>query len=146
MAASLRPQHFLSREDGSLTALVAIDELPPFISIRGIPRTLSHNDTQGMTSLGTVNSRGQYYFIDERIWAAAHSNEKNASDSINNFDLPTGVAKHASSDDDRPSGHSIPPGWTLDAQVYDAQPWKGTSLNGQEVVKYVSGRTSYYLA
>ncbi|EFQ97912.1 C-x8-C-x5-C-x3-H type zinc finger protein [Nannizzia gypsea CBS 118893] len=67
MAMPLRPLHFLSREDGTLTALVAVDELPHYISIRGVPRTLNHSDTQGMTSLGTVKSRGQFYLIDNAI-------------------------------------------------------------------------------
>lgn len=67
MAMPLRPLHFLSREDGTLTALVAVDELPHYVSIRGVPRTLNHSDTQGMTSLGTVKSRGQFYLIDSAI-------------------------------------------------------------------------------
>ncbi|KAM5467947.1 hypothetical protein MauCBS54593_005229 [Microsporum audouinii] len=71
MAMPLRPLHFLSREDGTLTALVAVDELPHYISIRGVPRTLNHSDTQGMTSLGTVKSRGQFYLLDNAIQHAS---------------------------------------------------------------------------
>ncbi|EEP75726.1 predicted protein [Uncinocarpus reesii 1704] len=64
MDASLRPQFFISRQDGSLTPLVAVDELPPLMSIRGVPRLLSQNETQGMTSLGSANHRGQFYVVD----------------------------------------------------------------------------------
>lgn len=64
MDTSLRPQFFISRQDGSLTPLIAADELPQLMSIRGVPRLLSQNDTQGMTSLGSANHRGQYYVID----------------------------------------------------------------------------------
>ena len=64
MALPLRPQHFVSRQDGSLTALIAVDELPPFIAIHGVPRVMSQSDTQGMTSLGTLPYRGQTYGVD----------------------------------------------------------------------------------
>lgn len=64
MPPVLRPQFFCTRPNGTVTALVAVDELPPHISIRGIPRALSSNDTQGMTSLGTVNGRSQTYVVD----------------------------------------------------------------------------------
>lgn len=81
MAMPLRPLHFLSREDGTLTALVAVDELPHYISIRGVPRTLNHSDTQGMTSLGTVKSRGQFYLIDSAIQHTSKSVGDKASNS-----------------------------------------------------------------
>lgn len=64
MDAPLRPQYFVSRQDGSLTPLIAVDELPQLVSIRGVPRLLTQNDTHGMTSLGSANHRGQYYVID----------------------------------------------------------------------------------
>jgi hypothetical protein len=64
MAASLRPQYFLSRENGTITPLVAVDELPLHVLVRGVPRTLQAADTVGMTSLGTVQSRGQLYVVD----------------------------------------------------------------------------------
>ncbi|KAL5343764.1 hypothetical protein BJX70DRAFT_393815 [Aspergillus crustosus] len=64
MSNALRAQHFCTRPDGTLTPLVAVDELPANISIRGVPRVLSPSETQGMTSLGSVNSRGQFYTIE----------------------------------------------------------------------------------
>lgn len=64
MSLPLRPQHFVSRQDGTLTALIAVDELPPFIAIHGVPRVLSQGDTQGMTSLGMLPARGQTYGVD----------------------------------------------------------------------------------
>lgn len=59
----IRPQYFLSRPDGTLTALIAVDELPQNFVIDGVPRVLGHGDTTGMTSLGTVASRGQVYSV-----------------------------------------------------------------------------------
>ncbi|OJJ49245.1 hypothetical protein ASPZODRAFT_13969 [Penicilliopsis zonata CBS 506.65] len=64
MASPIRPQFFCSRPNGSLTPLVALDELPSYVSIRGVPRLLSAGDTQGMTSLGAVTSRAQFYVVD----------------------------------------------------------------------------------
>lgn len=64
MPPALRPQFFCTRPNGTVTALTAVDELPPHVSIRGVPRVLSANDTQGMTSLGTVSGRSQTYIVD----------------------------------------------------------------------------------
>ncbi|PYH46781.1 uncharacterized protein BP01DRAFT_390457 [Aspergillus saccharolyticus JOP 1030-1] len=64
MSSPIRPQFFCTRPNGTLTPLVAVDELPSHISIRGVPRILSASETQGMTSLGTVNSRLQCYVVE----------------------------------------------------------------------------------
>lgn len=64
MTSPLRPQFFCTRPNGTVTPLIAVDELPSHISIRGVSRALSPNDTQGMTSLGTVNARNQIYIVD----------------------------------------------------------------------------------
>ncbi|KAL4896818.1 hypothetical protein BDV59DRAFT_199163 [Aspergillus ambiguus] len=64
MASSLRPQFFCTRPNGTLSPLIAVDDLPSHISIRGVPRVLSPNDTQGMTSLGTVDPRAQSYVVE----------------------------------------------------------------------------------
>lgn len=71
MSSSLRPQFFCTRPNGTLTPLVAVDELPAHISIRGAPRSLSPNETQGMTSLGAVSPRGQLYPVDGTAPAAS---------------------------------------------------------------------------
>lgn len=64
MSTPLRPQFFCSRPNGVLTPLVAVDELPASLSIRGAPRALSPSDTQGMTSLGALVPRGHTYVVD----------------------------------------------------------------------------------
>ncbi|KAL4932750.1 uncharacterized protein BDV17DRAFT_174588 [Aspergillus undulatus] len=64
MSSSLRPQYFCSRPNGNLTSLIAVDELAPNVSVRGAPRVLSPSETQGMTSLGTVIPRGQFYHLE----------------------------------------------------------------------------------
>jgi hypothetical protein len=60
----LRPQLFITRQNGTMVPLVAADELPPTISIRGVPRVLSPHDIFGMTGVGTFNSRHRQYVVD----------------------------------------------------------------------------------
>lgn len=57
MTSSGRPLFFCSRPNGSLTPLIAIDELPSTVSIRGVSRNLTPGDTQGMTSCGVATAR-----------------------------------------------------------------------------------------
>ncbi|KAL4979178.1 hypothetical protein BDW66DRAFT_157698 [Aspergillus desertorum] len=64
MSSSLRPQFFCTRPNGTLTPLIAVDELPAHITIHGAPRVLSPSETQGMTSLGAVSTRGQFYSVE----------------------------------------------------------------------------------
>ena len=65
MASPIRPQYFCTRPNGVVTPLIAVDELPSQISIRGAPRTLQPDQMQGMTSLGTVAPRSpQTYVVD----------------------------------------------------------------------------------
>jgi hypothetical protein len=61
---SLRPQHFLCRPGGELTALIAVDELPSSIVIHGVPRVLGLGETSGMMSLGTLPCRNGVYGVD----------------------------------------------------------------------------------
>ncbi|KAL4733420.1 hypothetical protein BDV11DRAFT_213883 [Aspergillus similis] len=70
MSSSLRPQFFCTRPNGTLTPLIAVDELPAHITIHGAPRVLSPNETQGMTSLGAVRTRGQFYSVEGAVPAS----------------------------------------------------------------------------
>jgi hypothetical protein len=60
----LRPQLFITRQNGTMVPLVAVDELPSTISIHSVPRTLSPHDVSGMTGVGTFNSRHRHYVVD----------------------------------------------------------------------------------
>lgn len=64
MADSLRPQWFVTRQNGSMVPLVALDELPSTVAIQNVPRHLSPHDIQGMTGLGTHNTRHKHYAVD----------------------------------------------------------------------------------
>ncbi|KAK1142590.1 hypothetical protein N8T08_007566 [Aspergillus melleus] len=97
MASSIRPQFFCTRPNGTLTPLIALDELPPHVSIRGAPRTLSPNETQGMTSLGTVSPRAQSYIVEgvpqvPTRAASANANGHRSRD----FDMQAALARLAS--------------------------------------------------
>ncbi|BCR96025.1 uncharacterized protein AKAW2_20965A [Aspergillus luchuensis] len=64
MSSTIHPQYFCTRPNGTFTPLIAVDELPSHISIRGAPRVLAASETQGMTSLGIVQMRPQSYVVE----------------------------------------------------------------------------------
>jgi hypothetical protein len=47
-----------------MVPLIAIDELPPTINIRGVPRSLEAKDLTGMTCAGAADSRHRTYIVD----------------------------------------------------------------------------------
>lgn len=56
-----RPHFFISRPDHSITPLIAVDELPDYVRISGVPPVMTQADTQAMMSLGVKErSSGQY--------------------------------------------------------------------------------------
>lgn len=58
-----RAMHFGERPDGTFVALIAVDELPESIDIRGVPRFLSREDMDGMTDFGILSARRQETYI-----------------------------------------------------------------------------------
>ncbi|GES60993.1 hypothetical protein ATEIFO6365_0006045400 [Aspergillus terreus] len=94
--ASLRPQFFCTRPNGTLTPLIAVDDLPSHISIRGVPRILSPNDTHGMTSLGTVSPRAQSYVVEGMPPALTRPSSANAaSHRPRDYDLQASLMRMA---------------------------------------------------
>ncbi|KAL8829000.1 MAG: hypothetical protein Q9191_002265 [Dirinaria sp. TL-2023a] len=63
MSNSPRPQYFVAREEGTLTPLIAVDELPPTVHIAGVPAKITHADTQNMISLGVKERSSQRYVV-----------------------------------------------------------------------------------
>jgi hypothetical protein len=59
-----RPQYFLTRQNGIMVPLIALDELPATVSIRGVSRILSPYEVAGMQGLGTVESQHSQYLVD----------------------------------------------------------------------------------
>ncbi|MCJ1404729.1 hypothetical protein MMC11_007955 [Xylographa trunciseda] len=70
-----RPRHFIHRADGTMTPLVALDELPDFIQLKNVPAKLSVAETQGMTSLGLESRSIGAYQVDQEAYEAANPTE-----------------------------------------------------------------------
>ncbi|KAJ6126791.1 Zinc finger CCCH-type [Penicillium sp. IBT 18751x] len=64
MGSQDRPSFFCSRPDGSLTPLIAVDDLPLTLSVRGVSRALTPGETQGMTSCGVATPRVEPWIVD----------------------------------------------------------------------------------
>ena len=64
-ATAPHPTHFLCRENGEVVPVIAVDDLPTDVQIRGVPRVFAGlNDTVGMINLGIVAKPGQSYILD----------------------------------------------------------------------------------
>lgn len=59
MSSQVRPSFFCSRPNGSLTPLIALDDFPAGVTVRGVARTLTPSDTQGMISCGSAEPRSE---------------------------------------------------------------------------------------
>jgi hypothetical protein len=143
MASPLRPQFFISRQNGTLTALIAVDELPPSLNIQGVPRVLSHSDTHGMTSLGTVSTRGQYYIVDGFPLGPVHANNAVClRESLNGVGASSSVGRVGGEEDYRQLAlstllHATSPVWNPNSQGRDGPSWRNAGRNTRDVVKYV---------
>lgn len=60
---SPRPRYFVARSDGTLTPLIAVDELPDSVRIAGVPATISPAATMNMMSLGVVDRSQHRYTV-----------------------------------------------------------------------------------
>ena len=58
------PTYFVTRPDGSRTALVEVDQLPASIKIAGVPADLPAVDAADMTCVGNME-RGSFHYIIE---------------------------------------------------------------------------------
>ncbi|KIW89586.1 uncharacterized protein Z519_09742 [Cladophialophora bantiana CBS 173.52] len=59
----LKPQFFVTRQNGAMVPLIAMDELPVHVQIEGVSRSLGAFDTAGMTGVGVREARHQYYVV-----------------------------------------------------------------------------------
>lgn len=64
MSTQVRPSFFCSRPNGSLTPLIALDDLPAGVTVRGISRTLTPGETQGMISCGASEPRSEPWTLE----------------------------------------------------------------------------------
>lgn len=63
MSEPLKPQFFVLRQNGSLVPLIAMDEIPHNIRITDVPRSMSIQETTGMTNIGPFPSRHRHYVM-----------------------------------------------------------------------------------
>lgn len=59
-----RPAYFVARKDGTLTPLIAVDELPDSLRIIGVPASITPAATLNMMSLGVVDRSQHKYTIE----------------------------------------------------------------------------------
>ncbi|EXJ60283.1 hypothetical protein A1O7_04435 [Cladophialophora yegresii CBS 114405] len=60
----LKPQFFVTRQNGAMVPLIAMDELPIHVQIQGVSRTLSAFEIGGMTGVGLAEARHQFYVVE----------------------------------------------------------------------------------
>ena len=90
MADVLRPQFFVTRQNGAMVPLIAIDELPPALSLVDVPRELTPHDIHDMKGLGTHQSRHRRYIV-ERFRDRDHGSNPTVSRGLanRNSNLPS---------------------------------------------------------
>ncbi|KAF2092147.1 hypothetical protein K490DRAFT_61594 [Saccharata proteae CBS 121410] len=58
-----RPRWFISRGKGSFTPVIAVDELPKDVVLRGVPRSISVAEARGLEFLGEFTTPSQPYSL-----------------------------------------------------------------------------------
>lgn len=96
MSSQGGPSFFCSRPDGSLTPLIALDDLPAGVTVRGVHRTLKPADTQGMISCGSTEPRAEPWTLEGTIVAVpgATTNDTELHDVLLKIVAETSVAPH----------------------------------------------------
>ncbi|KAJ9351761.1 hypothetical protein DTO027B9_6137 [Paecilomyces variotii] len=148
MASPLRPQFFISRPNGTMTPMIAVDELPAHISIRGVPRVLAPSETQGMTSLGSIPPRAQFYvvegvpLINPRVPTPGPPNQF-----LQDVNLQTSIMRVASDENLTPSQRlalqtmlqqNLPQNWIVPSPAVG--PWGPANTAGHGGARSNSGR------
>jgi hypothetical protein len=60
----LKPQFFVTRQNGAMVPMIAVDELPIHVQLQGVSRNLSSIEVAGMTAVGVVEARHQFYTVE----------------------------------------------------------------------------------
>ncbi|KAL9603973.1 MAG: hypothetical protein Q9179_002001 [Wetmoreana sp. 5 TL-2023] len=91
-----RPHFFISRPDHTITPLIAVDELPDYVRIAGVPAVMTQADTQAMMSLG-VKERSMCHYDMHLVNSSSstnyeeHTGSSGASESDRPSKPPTGA-------------------------------------------------------
>ncbi|KIX95300.1 uncharacterized protein Z520_08817 [Fonsecaea multimorphosa CBS 102226] len=60
---TLKPQFFVTRQNGNMVPLIAMDELPIHVQIEGVSRSLGPHDIAGMIGIGTYEARHEFHVV-----------------------------------------------------------------------------------
>ncbi|OJD12847.1 hypothetical protein ACJ73_09290 [Blastomyces percursus] len=140
----MQPEFCISRPNGAVTALIAVDELPPFVTIRGVPRCLGKiDDANGMENLGTVNARGQFYTIDVAVNGNTHAVNAEMANGESNVELAMALQSAITIGGDgifRQSGVVDAAIWNHNSEERSITAWKNgvndtVANSGQELAK-----------
>ncbi|KAL8739207.1 MAG: hypothetical protein Q9181_000098 [Wetmoreana brouardii] len=90
MGSYPRPHFFISRPDHTITPLIAVDELPDYVRIAGVPAAMTQADTQAMMSLG-VKERSMGHYDVHLVKSSSSTNyeEHTGSSGVSESDLPS---------------------------------------------------------
>lgn len=83
MAEVLRPQFFVTRQNGAMVPLIAVDELPPDLTLVDVPRELTSHDIHDMKGVGTHQNRHRRYII-ERLRGREQANSPTIPEALAN--------------------------------------------------------------
>ncbi|MCJ1391247.1 hypothetical protein MMC18_004110 [Xylographa bjoerkii] len=112
-----RPRHFVHRADGTMTPMIALDELPDFIQLKNVPARLSVAETQGMTSLGLESRSIGSYQVDQEVYEAANPTEKAMSERTETVGSVAQTVTEEAPASISPSSADVGVGGTTDAQL-----------------------------
>ena len=140
MNSPIQAQYFLSRPNGDLTAVIAVDELPPWVAIHGVPRLLSRDDTRGMTSLGTSNSHGHVYTVESGLDPHDESNLPHDTPGEGRPSSPETAGREGTQVSHVETvKHAAAPTWASSGtKTYEVVSWKAANHGSKELVKKVN--------
>lgn len=164
MSESLKPQFFVLRQNGSLVPLIAMDEIPHNIRVTDVPRSMSIQETTGMTNIGSFPSRHRHYVMMDTNSAPNRFNalqfldtiepssdeDKQATTPVRRpIDLVSAPRRSYGIEERPPSSlevpvSNIPPGVPIDSAFGTFEPlpeWKDTSELGNRSV--IPGKKVY---
>lgn len=120
-----RPRYFVARKDGSITPLIAVDELPDTLRIVGVPATMSPAATLNMMSLGVVDRSQHRYVVDLSDLSLASNLGKQSPPSVahgSNSSIPDKLLPPSNGEPHKPTADSGAKGveqWRQDVKSID---------------------------
>jgi len=102
-----------------MVPLIALDELPSFVSIQGVPRQLTALEITGMHSVGVFEARQQQHVV-EGVYSNAPPTRERIVNSSTNSDQSVSTNTDASASIPTTTTNDLPPTATLGKKTYCA--------------------------